>query len=263
MKTGIRTFVEALGSKLRRSEAVKRLAHRYPKAYQWAMARFGLHSFLGLPLTVLTAVFIANTLLLADLAEDVVNAEGIILVDNNVTWWFYSIRTHTGARFFYAVTQLAGVYTIAAVAFASALLLIRSRHWIALWGMLITLSGSVITMASGKHIFEVSRPHQFAYYHESSFSFPSGHATVAASFYLYLLYLLLSSVRGTAGRVTIIGIALSIVLLIGLSRLYLCVHYLSDVTAGYCLGVGWLLLGISIVEWQREIKNQPSWQAYR
>ncbi|MBS1622894.1 MAG: phosphatase PAP2 family protein [Bacteroidetes bacterium] len=255
MKTGIRTFMEALGSRLLGSEAVKGLAHRYPRVYHWTVARFGLHSFMGLPLTVLTAVFIANTLLLADLAEDVVNAEDIILVDNNVTRWFYSIRTHTGGRFFYAVTQLASVYTVAGVAFASTLLLMRSRHWIALWGLLITLSGSVITMASGKHIFEVNRPHQFAYYHESSFSFPSGHATVAASFYLYLLYLVLRSVRGTAARMALAAIVLCIVLLIGLNRLYLCVHYLSDVMAGYCLGIGWLLLSISIVEWRREIKT--------
>lgn len=255
MKTGIRTFAASLGSRLLHSKVVIKLAHRYPRTYQWIIRRFSLRSFTGLPLTLLTVLFITNILLLADLAEDVVNAEGIILLDSKVTMWFYSIRTPTVARTFYILTQLASVYAVLGVAFVTTLVLIRYRRWAALWGMLITVSGSIITMASGKHIFEVNRPYQFAYYHEESFSFPSGHATIAASFYLYILYLLLRSVRGTAARIGLSIIFLSIILAIGLSRLYLCVHYLSDVTAGYCLGIGWLLLSISIVEWQRKSQD--------
>lgn len=252
MKTGIRAFVATLGSWLLYSEVVRTVARRYPRAYQWIIRRFSLRSFAGLPLTLLTALFIINVLLLADLAEGVVNAEGIILLDSKVTMWFYNIRTPNVAKAFYILTQLASVYTVTAVAFVTALLLIRYRRWVALWGMLIAMSGSLITMASGKHIFEINRPYQFAYYHEESFSFPSGHATIAASFYLYILYLLLRSVRSTAARIALGALFVSIVLAIGLSRLYLCVHYLSDVTAGYCLGIGWLLLSISIVEWQRK-----------
>jgi membrane-associated phospholipid phosphatase len=71
-----------------------------------------------------------------------------------------------------------------------------------------------------------------------SFSFPSGHAMVSAAFYFYLAYLTWRYVHGVWRGLFIVGLVL-LVLLIGLSRLYLEVHYLSDVIAGYLAGFLW------------------------
>jgi undecaprenyl-diphosphatase len=72
----------------------------------------------------------------------------------------------------------------------------------------------------------------------SGFSFPSGHAMVSAAFYLFLAYLAWRYLRGPA-RAICIGALILLVGLIGLTRMYLGVHYLTDVVAGYLAGFFW------------------------
>jgi undecaprenyl-diphosphatase len=71
-----------------------------------------------------------------------------------------------------------------------------------------------------------------------AFSFPSGHAMVAAAFYLFVGYLAWRLLPGRWRIVCAVGLVL-IAFLIGLSRLYLGVHYLTDVVAGYIAGFAW------------------------
>jgi undecaprenyl-diphosphatase len=72
-----------------------------------------------------------------------------------------------------------------------------------------------------------------------AFSFPSGHAMVSASFYLFLAYLAWQGFRGRA-RILVPSGLIVLILLIGVSRLYLGVHYLTDVLAGYVAGFVWV-----------------------
>lgn len=76
----------------------------------------------------------------------------------------------------------------------------------------------------------------------SSFSYPSGHALVSLAVYGALAYLLLGGRRSPQARAVVTGCVALAVAAIGFSRLYLGVHYLSDVLAGYAVGFGWLLL---------------------
>jgi hypothetical protein len=71
-----------------------------------------------------------------------------------------------------------------------------------------------------------------------AWSFPSGHAMVSAAFYLFLAYLGWRIMRGRVRVLWTVGL-LVLVLAIGLSRLYLGVHYLTDVVAGYIAGFLW------------------------
>jgi hypothetical protein len=97
-----------------------------------------------------------------------------------------------------------------------------------------------------KHVF--ARPRSdLAVYAESSLSFPSGHSAVAAAFYGFLTYLLLRERIGPTLLWILTGT--SLVFLIGLSRVYLDEHYLSDVLNGYLVGALWALLGIFLAEW--------------
>lgn len=82
-----------------------------------------------------------------------------------------------------------------------------------------------------------------------NFSFPSGHATSAFIFYGLLVYLVYKAEKLSAvwkGSAVVLLIAFS--LLIGFSRIYLRVHYLSDVLAGFCIGLAWLTLCIWMME---------------
>lgn len=75
----------------------------------------------------------------------------------------------------------------------------------------------------------------------TSSSFPSGHATDSAIVYLTLAALLARSIPGRGPRIYIIGAAILMILLIGVSRVYLGVHWPSDVAAGWTLGAAWAL----------------------
>ena len=82
----------------------------------------------------------------------------------------------------------------------------------------------------------------------SNFSFPSGHATSGFVFYGLLIFLLWKTTMKTVYKY-IIGVALiGFALLIGFSRIYLRVHYTSDVIAGFCIGVAWMVLSVYILE---------------
>jgi membrane-associated phospholipid phosphatase len=88
----------------------------------------------------------------------------------------------------------------------------------------------------------------FKYYDASSFSFPSGHSIIAIAFYGLLFYFLIRNLK-KHHLSSAIG-ALLFVNFIGFTRIYLGVHYFTDVIAGFALGGMWLLLAISIVEWE-------------
>jgi membrane-associated phospholipid phosphatase len=81
-----------------------------------------------------------------------------------------------------------------------------------------------------------------------NFSFPSGHATSGFIFYGTLAYLVWKTDIRQAYKVVFASIFILFSLLIGFSRVYLRVHYPSDVVAGFCLGFGWLLLCIVLLE---------------
>lgn len=87
---------------------------------------------------------------------------------------------------------------------------------------------------------------------ETSFSFPSAHAVISVVFYGFIIYLLLPKIKSRKLKTLKIFIASLLVLLIGFSRLYLGVHYLSDVLAGYIIGVIWFFIGIYLTNWNRK-----------
>ena len=101
----------------------------------------------------------------------------------------------------------------------------------------ITLVSSYVLNFILKHVFLRPRPDILRLVTEKSYSFPSGHSMINASIYTILILLMLSNAN-KKGKKIIISISLVILfVLIGISRIYLGVHYLGDVIAGWILGV--------------------------
>ena len=106
----------------------------------------------------------------------------------------------------------------------------------------VTIVGATVVTYVLKLDFHRARPMPyFGLASPNSFSFPSGHSLVAICFYGMLAHLISSRIRSRAIRLGIWIFAILMVLLIGFSRIYLGVHYASDVIAAYAAGAVWIL----------------------
>jgi undecaprenyl-diphosphatase len=113
------------------------------------------------------------------------------------------------------------------------------RRWGAAASLVLVTAGAQILNDILKMLFHRTRPEPvLGLIQAQSYSFPSGHAMVSAAFYFYLAYLSWRLIRGWWRGVLVVGLV-ALVLLIGLARLYLEAHYLSDVVAGYLAGFLW------------------------
>lgn len=81
----------------------------------------------------------------------------------------------------------------------------------------------------------------------SGFSFPSGHALMSVAFYGLFCYIAWMEIRNRVLKISIILVLVLLILLIGYSRLYLRLHFASDILAGYAVGVAWLLFSLWII----------------
>jgi undecaprenyl-diphosphatase len=125
-----------------------------------------------------------------------------------------------------------------------AAILLALFAWQRRWGSALTL----VVITGGTHLlnnvlkdyFHRTRPTPVlpGYFLAQQFSFPSGHAMFSMAFYFYVAYLSWQFVSG-ARRILVVLILAILVILIGVSRIYLGVHYLSDVIAGYLAGFLW------------------------
>ncbi len=112
--------------------------------------------------------------------------------------------------------------------------------------LLAVLSSEAITFL-GKWYFHRPRP-TLSVFPETGWSFPSGHATIAVAFYGFLAFMLVQ-LNLKIKSVLVYTLVITIIILIGFSRLYLGAHYLSDVLVGYLVGLFGLILGIT---WTRK-----------
>jgi undecaprenyl-diphosphatase len=108
--------------------------------------------------------------------------------------------------------------------------------------VVVTLAGAWLLDTGLKLFFARARPEAFYDYYPapSSYSFPSGHALFSVCFFGGLAVLFAHRLNGRVARVTIWLLAFVIILLIGSSRVYLGVHYPTDVVGGYAVGLAWV-----------------------
>ena len=93
-----------------------------------------------------------------------------------------------------------------------------------------------------KFILQRPRPTEYRIINETGYSFPSGHSMVSMAFYGFLIYLIYKNVKNKYLKVTLISILAILTVSIGISRIYLGVHYTSDVLAGFLISLSYLVL---------------------
>jgi undecaprenyl-diphosphatase len=111
----------------------------------------------------------------------------------------------------------------------------RAAVWLA-----VAMAGSLVLDLALKYVYHRTRPTAYFGTAPHSYSFPSGHALCAFCFYGVLAGLLSARIKSLALRIVIWCIAAALVIAIGISRIYLGVHYPSDVVAGYLAAMVWV-----------------------
>ena len=98
-----------------------------------------------------------------------------------------------------------------------------------------------------KNILQRPRPNEFRIVEETGYSFPSGHSMASMAFYGYLIYLIYKYVKNKYLKWTLIVLLGILICTIGISRVYLGVHYTSDVLGGFLISISYLVIYISAV----------------
>lgn len=138
------------------------------------------------------------------------------------------------------VTALGSVSVLALMIIAAAGYLLIRRQYRAMWFTLAaTISGAIISSVL-KEFFSRERPSVVPHLTDvDTASFPSGHSMLSAVVYLTLGSLLMRATRERRAKIYIFGVALIMAMLIGVTRIYLGVHYPTDVLAGWTAGMTW------------------------
>ncbi len=229
---------------------LQQLQVRYPRAWTFVAARFARGEYLGVHLTIGFVISLAGLWLFGGITEDVIHHDPLTQFDMALLDWLHRHATPTGYAIFHAITLLGSPVTLTVLALGVGLLLAIRRQWILLGGWLTAFVGGGLLDEVLKLVIRRPRPpYAAAFLQHYSWSFPSGHAMGSLIGYGMLAYVLgvLWIHRRSAQISVVLGAALLIVA-IGFSRLYLGVHYFSDVVGGYAAGLLWLSACISGLE---------------
>ncbi len=159
--------------------------------------------------------------------------------DQVVREWMHSYASPGMTRVMNAISLLG--YNVLIIELVIALAVFAKLRWrrAALW-LTVAMAGSLVLDLTLKHIYHRTRPTAYFGMAPHSYSFPSGHAMCSFCFYGVLAGLLSARTKPLAWRLLIWFAAAALVIAIGLSRIYLGVHYPSDVVAGYLAAAVWV-----------------------
>ena len=139
------------------------------------------------------------------------------------------------------ITHLGGAIFLITLSLILLLIIKNKKIGILIW---LNLGISVLLNQALKFIIQRPRPTEFRIINENGYSFPSGHSMVSAAFYGFLIYLIYKNVKNKYLKWSLITLLSLVILTIGISRIYLGVHYTSDVIAGFLISISYLIIFI-------------------
>jgi membrane-associated phospholipid phosphatase len=187
-----------------------------------------------------------------EILEDVLVGDGINGIDEPAARWLAGHRELWLTTALKGITLLGNTPTVAiAAVLVTAFVVWKSGTWLPAVLGIAGAGGIGLVIVTAKALVGRSRPAPpFALITEGGFSFPSGHATGTAAVALLCAWMLSRwVVRSWPGRVATWSIAIGVTGAVGFSRVYLGVHYVSDVLAGWLLGAAWTGTVILVGSW--------------
>ena len=194
-------------------------------------------------LAIYFLVFLACLIGFGQVADEVHEGESL-LIDEAILQTINSFSNSCWDTFFVIITQLGGVIGIITLTLGLLLVLILRQKRRAAFLLALTVGGAALLNLILKLIFERSRPDLWEQLIvETSYSFPSGHAMLSAALGLVVIYIFWA----TRYRWPVAITASLYILVIGLSRLYLGVHYPTDIIAGWLVSGAWLVAVVVVI----------------
>lgn len=196
----------------------------------------------GLPLLAALLVLAASLWAFGQIVDETIR-EGETQTDERVADWLHGRATDPFTDAFRVITTFGNFVTLLVVTVLAVAFLWRRRRRTDAMFVALAFLGAQVLSSGMKLGFRRERPFfPDPLATESTFSFPSGHSLVSLAVYGSIALLLAQQVRRPAWRILLFAGTVLLVLAIGFSRLYLGVHFLSDVLAGFAAGTAWLAL---------------------
>ena len=204
-------------------------------------ARFDPRSHTGLGLTLRLAGFALAIWVFRGLLDAVLDNETVVRLDRIVESWFHVHSTAAGLAVFHVVTQLGSPVVDVVIGAVALFLLYRREYPLLVTWLVANLGGKVIEYVIKNSVHRTRPQYAAEFLNGVSYSFPSGHTMGSTICYLMLAYIV-GAWPGTTPRRRWLAFVVAAVVIctVAFSRIYLGVHYPSDVAGGFAAGMAWL-----------------------
>jgi len=212
-------------------------------------SRFNINKKNGLYLTIGATVSSVFFFIFFNFIEEIFDQSSVLVFDKNVINIIESIRTPLLNKIMAFITYMGNSLAIAISFLIVVILLIILKKYRYLYSLLISMSSSAVFVLLIKNIIGRQRPPvENALIALKDFSFPSGHSYMAVAFYGLIIYFVFDLLKENNTKFIILLAGIFFILSLGFSRLYLGVHWPSDVFAGFAAAIALITTIITILE---------------
>ena len=235
-----------------------RLSARMPRLWGFLKGRFTRHAPLGLGLTVAAALFFGAVYLFAEVTDGWTEQEELYRIDRIANERLVdAFSSGPWLQVLRLVTHFGAVPMMLVVSAGLALWLWRRRARWELLALLLVSAGGQALLWSLKWIYARPRPGE-GLTSSVGYSFPSGHSFTSMVLYGFILYLVWQHTERRTWRVLAALLLSLLVLAVGVSRVLLSVHWVSDVLGGCAIGLAWLVFSLTVAHVLETYRTRPA-----
>lgn len=166
------------------------------------------------------------------------------VLDENIYNYIYSFRNNFLDNLFKTITKFGNTSTIIIMIFILLIFLGKEN----IYKLILTVVTTVLTNQGLKHIIRRIRPEHIRLIKEKGYSYPSGHSMISIALYGLLIYLIYKNIKNKFLKTILIVLLLTLILGIGISRIYLGVHHATDVLAGFAIALSIIILIVGKID---------------
>ena len=234
---------------------------RWERHLRFLQARLSPEGYMGLHLTVGAIVILSAAWCFTELADEI--AEGdLARLDEGAVAFVQSYANPAVTRVAHIISFLGSVAFLTFASVVAALVFLRKRWFDAILGLALTMLGGSALNVLLKQLFQRQRPvFDSPLVNLTSFAFPSGHTMGATLFYMFIAAVVAYAMKSRGVRALAFASALMLIAVIGLTRIYLGAHFVTDVIGAVVAGVAWLAFCWTAVETLRKWRKRQERRA--